>query len=118
MFKDMEDFQAFGKSNGEAFVASATAWTQGMQNVAAEMTEATAKAFEGSKATAEKVAAAKSPEKALEIQTRFAKDSFDAYLGEANRIGELYMKAALSAFKPLEVQASKVGAKAGTKASA
>lgn len=118
MFKDFEDFKATGKDSAEAMVASATAWTQGLQSVASEVSESTTKAFDVSKSVAEKTASAKTVEKAIEIQTKYARDSMDAYWDGMNRIGEIYFKAAVSAFKPLEVQAAKVGAKVNAKASA
>jgi len=110
MFKGFEDFQTMSKAGSEAFVASATAWTKGMQSVAAEVTENTTKAFAGGTVAAEKAIAAKSVDKAFEIQTKFAKDSIEAYVGGMNRIGELYAEAAREAYKPLEVQAGKLGA--------
>jgi len=115
MFKGFEDFQAMSKAGSEAFVASAAAWTKGMQSVAAEVTENTTKAFAGSTAVAEKAIAAKSVDKAFEIQTKFAKDSIEAYVGGMNRIGELYAEAAREAYKPLEAQAGKLGAKVNAK---
>ena len=42
----------------------------------------------------------------------------EAYWDGVNRIGEIYFKTAVSAFKPLEAQAAKVGAKVNTKKSA
>ena len=118
MFKGFEDFQALGKENTEAVVASATAWTKGFQSIATEMTNNTRKAFENGNAVAEKAIAAKSVEKAVEIQTKYAKDAIEAYVGGLNKIGEIYADAAAKAYKPLEVQAEKVGAKVKTPAAA
>lgn len=118
MFKDFDEIQAFSKGNAEAMITSATAWTKGMQSVAAEMTETSRVAFENSKDSAEKVISAGSVEKSLEIQTKFVSESMDAYVGAISRAGELYMEAAMSAFKPLEARAVKAGKKANVKASA
>ena len=118
MFKGFEDFQAMSKEGTEAVVASATAWTKGLQTIATEITENTRKAFEGGSAAAEKALAAKSVDKAFEIQTKFAKDSIEAYVNGLNRIGEIYTEAAKQAYKPLEAQAGKVGAKVNGKAAA
>ncbi len=118
MFKGFEDFQAINKEGTEAVVASTTAWTKGLQSVAAEVAENSRKAFEGSSAAAEKAIAAKSVDKAFEIQTKFAKDSIEAYVNGVNRIGEIYVEAAKQAYKPLEAQATKVGAKVNAKVAA
>jgi len=118
MFKGFEDFQTVNKEGTEAVVASTTAWTKGLQSVAAEVAENTRKAFEGGSAAAEKAIAAKSIDKAFEIQTKFAKDSIEAYVNGINRIGEIYVEAAKQAYKPLEAQATKVGAKVNAKVAA
>jgi len=118
MFKGFEDFQAMSKEGTEAVSASAAVWAKGFQTVATEVTENATKAFEGSSAAAEKAIAAKSVDKAFEIQTKFAKDSMEAYVNGLNRIGEIYAETARQAYKPLEVQAGKVGAKVNAKAAA
>ncbi len=118
MFKGFEDFQAMSKESTEAVAASAAAWAKGLQSVATEVTENATKAFEGGSAAAEKAIAAKSVDKAFEIQTKFAKESIEAYVNGLNRIGEIYIEAARQAYKPLEAQAGKVGAKVNTKAAA
>ena len=118
MFKGFEDFQALGKDGTEAVTASAAAWAKGLQSVATEVTENATKTFEGGSAAAEKAFAAKSVDKAFEIQTKFAKDSIEAYVNGMNRIGEIYAETARQAYKPLEAQAGKVGAKVNAKAAA
>ena len=69
MMKNFEDFPAFGKQQFDASVASATAFTKGMQNIATEVAEYSKKSFEDSAAVVEKAAAAKSLDKAFEIQS-------------------------------------------------
>jgi hypothetical protein len=118
MFKGFEDFQAMNKEGTDAVTASVAVWAKGFQTVATEVTENATKAFEGGSAAAEKAIAAKSVDKAFEIQTKFAKDSMEAYVNGMNRIGEIYAETARQAYKPLEVQAGKVGAKVNAKAAA
>jgi len=118
MFKGFEDFQSMNKEGTEAVSASAAVWAKGLQSVATEVTESATKAFEGSSAAAEKAIAAKSVDKAFEIQTKFAKDSMEAYVNGLNRIGEIYAETARQAYKPLEAQVGKVGAKVNAKAAA
>jgi len=118
MFKGFEEFQAISKEGTEAVVASAAAWTKGFQSVASEVTATATKALEGGSAVAEKTIAAKSVDKAFEIQTKFAKDSIEAYVNGLNRIGEIYAETARQAYKPLEAQAGKLGAKVNAKTAA
>jgi len=112
MMKSFEQFQAFGKDGFEAYIASATAMTKGFQAIAAEAAEFQRKSFEKGAAILDKVIAAKSPDKVLEIQQGYAKEAYEAYVGEVNKMGELYMTAAKEAYKPFEGQFAQFGVKA------
>ena len=102
--KSFEDFQVFGKDGFEAYVASATAMTKAMQAMAAEAADFQRKSFEKGAAVFDKVVAAKSPDKMFEIQQGYAKEAYEAYVGQVNKMGELYMAAAKEAYKPFEGQ--------------
>ena len=99
-----EEFQSINKDGLEAFIASATAWTKGMQAMAIESADFSRKAFEKNAQAFEKVLGAKSIEKAVEAQQGFAKDAYESYVGQLNRIGEIYLTTAREAYKPLETQ--------------
>ena len=114
MIKSLEDIQKFNKQGLEACAASAKALSEGMQAIAGEAVEYNRKSFENTSAVAEKVMAAKSFDKAVEAQQKFAKDAFEAYVGQMNKFGELYTNAAKAAFKPFEAQ---VGAATGKQVS-
>ena len=72
MMKSFEEFQTFGKDGFEAYVASSSALTKGMQAIAQETTEFSRKSFEKSTAAFEKASAVKSIDKVLEVQQAFA----------------------------------------------
>jgi phasin family protein len=99
-----DEFQSINKDGIDAFIASATAWTKGLQAIAIESVDYSRKAFEKNAQAVEKVLGAKSLEKAVELQQGFAKDSYESYVGQLNRIGELYLSAAREAYKPIESQ--------------
>ena len=99
-----EEFQSIHKDGFDAFVASATAWTKGMQTMAIESADFSRKSFEKNAQAFEKVLGAKSLEKAVEFQQGFAKDAYEAYVGQLNKIGEIYLTTAREAYKPLETQ--------------
>jgi hypothetical protein len=117
-----DEFQSINQVGIEAFIASATAWTKGMQAMAIESADFSRKAFEKNAQAFEKVLGAKSIEKAVDFQQGFAKDSYESYVGQINKIGELYLSTAREAYKPIETQmaqsASQVAnaAKAASKA--
>lgn len=52
----------------------------------------------------------KSIEKAIELQTEYAKTSYETFVAESQKIGELYTDLAKQAFKPFEGIVAKVSA--------
>lgn len=104
MIKDFDQFQTIGKDNLEASVASASALTRGFQEIATEVVDYSRKSFEESSALVEKAFTAKSLDKAMEVQTDFAKVAYEAYVGQLAKIGEMYVNTAKEAYKPFEGQ--------------
>ncbi len=104
MIKNIEDFQSMGKEQFDASVASATAMSKGFQSIATEMADFSKKSFEEGTAAMEKAFAAKSLDKAVEIQTAYAKSAYESYVGQMTKLGELYVDAAKEAYKPFESQ--------------
>lgn len=112
MMKSFDEIQTASKEGFEAFTASTAALTKGYQAVATEVADFSKKSFEKSTGHFEKAVAAKSFEKAVEVQQAFAKESFDATVAEFTKLGELYAAAAKSAFKPFEASFAAFGVKA------
>jgi hypothetical protein len=90
--------------------------------MALESADFSRKAFEKNAQAFEKVLGAKSLDKAVEAQQGFAKDAYESYVGQLNKIGDIYLSTAREAYKPIETQlthqANSVAsaAKAATKA--
>ena len=80
MVKNFEDMQKLGKDNMDA----------------------TLKSFEDGSKALEKLFGAKTLEKAIEIQTDYAKQTYEAFVAEATKLGELYLDFAKESYKPLE----------------
>ena len=104
----IEDFQQVGKDQYEALVASAGTLSRGFQDIAAAMTEYSKKSFEQGSAYVEKLAGVKSFDKAVEVQTDFAKSSYESFVAEATKIGEIYKDVFKEAYKPFEGFTSKL----------
>ncbi len=98
----IEDFQKIGKDNFDATVKSFGEVNKSFQAIATEVTDYSKKAFEESTATFEKLVGAKSVEQAVEIQTDFAKKAYENYVGQASKIGEMYVDLAKEIYKPVE----------------
>ena len=110
--KSFEDIQVLGKEGFEAAVASAAAMTKGYQAIAQEVADFSRKSVELTTNTFEKATAARSFERAIEVQQLFAKEAYEAFVAEATKIGELYSNAAKEAYKPYEAGFAAFGIKA------
>ncbi len=112
MIKSFEDFQSFGKDSFDAYVASATAMTKGLQAIAAETADYSRKSFEKGSQAFEQASQAKSIDKVFELQQGFAKEAYDSFVGQMNKLGELYIAAAKDAYRPFEAKFAEFGFKA------
>ncbi len=110
MFK-FDQFQNFGKEGYEAFMASAAALTKGYQTIAQEYADFSRKAIEKGTVATEQAFASKSFDKALEVQQGLAKESYESLVGQATKLGELYVATAKDAYKPFETSFAAFGVK-------
>ena len=103
----VEDIQQYGKEQFETVVASATTVQHGIQAIATAYGDYTKKSFEDTKSMVEKLSGAKSLDKAIEVQTEFARSSFETFVAESQKIAGLYSDLAKQTFKPFEGIAAK-----------
>jgi len=118
MNKAFENIQATSKEGFEAYINSATVMSKGIQDIAAETAEYSAKSFEKSTQAVETLMAAKSFDKAIEAQQDFAKQAFEDFIGQMTKVGEMYKTSATKAFKPVEDQLTKFATAATPKKAA
>ncbi len=109
--KPFDNVQNFGKEGFEAFVASATAMTKGYQSMAQEAAEYSRKAVEVNASNVEKLVAARSFERVVEVQQLAAKDVYETSVANATKLGEIYAAAAKEAYKPFEASFAAFGIK-------
>ncbi len=102
MFKTIEDFQKISKDQFEAATQSASALSNGMQQVVAEASEYSKKSFETGSDFMQKLVGIRSIEAAVQIQMEYAKTAFETAMGEANKIGGIVASTAQDAMRPLE----------------
>ena len=108
MVKNIDEMQQFGKDNMDATMKSFGVLSKSMQAIAVEVADYSKKVFEQGTAATEKLLGAKSLEKAFEVQSEFAKSSYEGFVAEATKLGELYTALAKEAYKPFETQLGKV----------
>lgn len=107
MFKNLEDIQQFSKEQLDAATVTATTLSKGAQQIAVEATDYSKKSLESSTAFFEKLLGAKSLDKAMELQSAYAKSSYESFVAQATKIGEIYTNIAKEAFKPVEAAFAK-----------
>ncbi|MBV8792492.1 MAG: phasin family protein [Pseudolabrys sp.] len=107
MVKNFEDLQQVGKDNVEIAMKSFDALTKGSQAIAVEVADYSKKAFETGTAALEKLFGVKSLDKAIELQTDYAKSAYEGFVAEATKLGELYADLAKEAYKPYETLLAK-----------
>ena len=98
----VEDIQSYGKEHLETVVASATTVQNGLQAIASAYGDYTKKSFEDTKSFVEKLSGVKSLDKAIEVQTEFAKSAYETFVVESQKIAGLYTDLAKQAYKPVE----------------
>jgi hypothetical protein len=80
--------------------ASANTFPSGFQAIATAYGDYTKKSFEDTKSLVEKLSGAKSFDKAIEIQTDFAKTAYETFVTESQKIAALYGDLAKQSYKP------------------
>jgi len=76
--------------------------TKGFQAIATEATDYSKKSFQDLASFMEAMTSVKSVEAAFELQTSFMKSSYESFVAEATKMGEMYADLAKIAYKPYE----------------
>ncbi len=102
MTQTYEDFTKYGKEFADSGLKSFASLSKGTQAIAVEAADYTKKSFENGSLFMEKLLSAKSFDSAVEIQSDYVKQSYEAFVAEATKIGDLYAELAKEAYKPFE----------------
>lgn len=102
MITGLDEMQKMGKDNMDLAMRSFGSVSKGFQTVATEMADYSKKSFEDGAAAFEKMLAAKTFDKALEVQTDYVRSAYEGFVAQATKFGELYADMAKDAYKPLE----------------
>ena len=107
MQKAVDDFQKMGTDNYAAMVRSCGELNKGLQAIAARWAVFSKRSFDDATRAWEQMIGAKSFERAMEIQSDYAKNAYDSWLAEMSKIGEIYSSTASNAYKPAETATEK-----------
>ena len=91
----VEELQQYGKEHLETVQT-------GLQAIASAYGDYTKKSFEDTKSFVEKLSGVKSLDKAIEVQTEYAKSAYETFVAESQKIAGLYTNLAKETFKPVE----------------
>jgi hypothetical protein len=99
---NVQDFQKVAQDSIETSISSLTAVAKGTQAITLEVADYSKKSFEAGSAALEKLLGVKSLDKAIEVQTEYLKASYEGYVSEMKKVGELATAVAKDAYKPYE----------------
>lgn len=111
MVQGFETIQKMSKDNMDAAVKSLGAVSKSVQAIATETADYSKKSFEDSSAALEKLLGVKTLDKAIEVQSEFAKSAYESFVAQATKMGEMYTSLAKELYKPFEGAMAKVAAK-------
>lgn len=106
-----DEMRKLGEDSMGAAMSSFSVCTKNAQAIAAEVADYSKKSLEGCTAAWEKLAGAKSLDKAAEVQSEFMKSAYEDFVARATKIGELYVDLAKEAYKPFEGMFAKASMK-------
>jgi phasin family protein len=99
-----EEMVEFSKGNVEALVASARIAAKASESIGKEAAEYSKKSLENTVALFKSFASVKSPTELFQLQSDFAKSSFDSAVAEASKLSESMMKVAGEIAQPLSTR--------------
>lgn len=102
MIEKFEEFQKLSKDNVELAAKNFATFQKSAQAIAVEVADYSKKSFEDGSAAFEQLVGAKSLDKAIEVQTTYFKNAYEAFVAEATKLGGLYSDLAKDAYKPFE----------------
>jgi hypothetical protein len=102
MMMSTDPMQKLSKDSMDMAMATFGAWTKNAQAIATEVADYSKKSFEDSRVALEKLMGAKNLEAAMAVQTEYLKSSYEGFVAQSAKIGEMYAGLAKETYKPFE----------------
>ncbi|OJJ11586.1 Phasin [Alphaproteobacteria bacterium AO1-B] len=109
MMNNFDEIQKMSKDSMDMAMESFGSMSKGFQAIAAEVADYQKKSFEEGTAAVEKLVASKSLDTAFEAQADYVKTSYESFVGEMTKIGEMVTDLSKDAYKPYEGIIGKFG---------
>ena len=103
----LDDMQKTTNDNLDTAVRSFEGTTRVTQEIAKQIVDYSKDSIEQGSKTLEKLLTAKSPDKAFDAQTEYAKAAYESYVSHATKLGRLYTELAHETFKSYQDFAAK-----------
>ncbi|HVZ29137.1 MAG TPA: TIGR01841 family phasin [Asticcacaulis sp.] len=100
----LNEVNTLSKSNVEAVVESLTAATKGAETVGAQALAFSKKNWDEAVTAAKTLSGAKSVQEVIELQSKYAKSSMEAYVSEINLLTETLSSSFKDTFKPINAR--------------
>ncbi len=100
----LSEVNTLSKSNVEAVVESLTAATKGAETVGAQALAYSKKNWDEAVTAAKTLSGAKSIQEVIELQSKYAKSSMEAYVSEMNLLTETLSASFKDTFKPINTR--------------
>jgi hypothetical protein len=108
MHGNFEAIQNMSKTNLDATMKSFSVLSSSAQAITTEMTNFAKRSYENNTKAMEKLFGVKSLDKAVEVQSEYAKAIYEDCTAQVTKLGELYADLAKEAFKPYQDQVAKM----------
>ena len=102
LFKNYEEFSQLSKENIDAFVKSGTVVAKGFEEAGKAWIDFTRRSLETSVETAKAVMSCKDLREVVDVQSDYARTSFDSLVNEGSKLSELGVKVANEALEPIQ----------------
>ena len=98
----LDEIQKFGQESMDRALKSFGAVSQGFQSIAVEVADYSKRSIDEGTSALESLLAARSFDKALEVQADYARQAYAGLVDQLGKLGEIYAGIARDAYRPFE----------------
>jgi phasin family protein len=102
LFKNYEEFSQLSKENIDAYVRSGTIVAKGFEEASKSLMDFTRRSFENGVETAKAVMSCKDLREMVDLQSDYARASFDSLVNEGSKLSDLGVRMANEAMEPIQ----------------
>ena len=104
--KHTEEYMSLGQGASDAVMKATQVWAAGVQDLAKQVAASAQSSLDEALATFKALLSVKSPQEALELETKAARSALERTLAESSRIGDTSIKLFEQTLAPLAARAS------------